>query len=181
MKKTKETIAKSFDSKQLEKFNLPKEIKEIIGKPFDSNALKKINLAIVVSRFNEAITEKLLESAYKQLKALKFAEKNITVVRVPGAIEIGLTAQQLAISDMDYHVIICLGAVIRGETDHYDYVCQQVSYACQKVALETCIPVIFGLLTTDNEKQALKRVEKGADAVNTALEMISVLDQLDSA
>ncbi len=140
----------------------------------------EFNLAIVVSKFNKEITEALLNSALGRLKTLNFPEERITIVKVPGAIEIGLTAQQLAISDANYLAIICLGAVIRGETDHYDYVCQQVSYACQKVALEESIPIIFGILTTDNEAQALARVEKGAEAVDAAIEMVSILDQIEN-
>ncbi|MES2997921.1 MAG: 6,7-dimethyl-8-ribityllumazine synthase [Pseudomonadota bacterium] len=157
-----------------------KKTKEIIAKPFDfSDPNEEFNLAIVVSRFNEDITEALLKAARRRLQELKFPEERITIVKVPGAIEIGLAAQQLAISEANYLAIICLGAVIRGETDHYDYVCQQVSYACQKVALEESIPVIFGVLTTDTEAQACDRISKGADAVDTALDMVSLLDQFE--
>ena len=157
-----------------------KKIKEVIAKPFHfSHHEEEFNIAIVVSRFNHEITDALLASALERLKEINFPEACITVVRVPGAIEIGLAAQQLAISEANYLAIICLGAVIRGETDHYDYVCQQVSYACQKVAIEESIPVIFGVLTTDDETQAFDRISKGADAVNAAMEMVSVLDQLE--
>ena len=108
--------------------------KEIIAKPLHFNQPPdEFNIAIVVSRFNESITEELLNGALQRLKELNFPEQHITIVRVPGAVEIGLTAQQIAISDENCLAIICLGAVIRGETDHYDYVCQQVSYACQKL------------------------------------------------
>lgn len=157
-----------------------KKIQEITAKPFHfSHPEEEFKLAIVVSRFNEEITEALLESALARLQALNFPEEHITVVRVPGAIEIGLAAQQFALSDANYLAIICLGAVIRGETSHYDYVCQQVSYACQKVALEENIPVIFGVLTTDDEAQALARINKGAEAVDAAMEMVSLLDQIE--
>ena len=150
-----------------------KKIKKITANPFHfPHPEDEFNLAIVVSQFNNEITESLLASALERLKTLNFPEERITIVKVPGAIEIGLAAQQLA--------IICLGAVIRGETDHYDYVCQQVSYACQKVALEESIPVIFGVLTTDNEAQALARIGKGAEAVDAAMEMVSVLDQIET-
>ncbi len=156
------------------------KVKEIIAKPFSFNQqTDEFNIAIVVSRFNQVITEALLNSALQRLKELNFPEERISILRVPGAIEIGLAAQQIAISDENCLAIICLGAVIRGETTHYDYVCQQVSYACQKVALEESIPVIFGVLTTDNEEQAKARIYKGRDAVNAAMEMISVLDQLE--
>jgi 6,7-dimethyl-8-ribityllumazine synthase len=157
-----------------------KKIKEVKAKPFHfSRQEEKFNLAIVVSRFNNDITDALLTSALERLQEINFPEECITVVRVPGAIEIGLAAQQLAISEANYLAIICLGAVIRGETDHYDYVCQQVSYACQKVAIEESIPVIFGILTTDDEAQAFDRINKGADAVDAAMEMVSVLDQIE--
>lgn len=156
------------------------KVKEIIAKPFSFNQqTDEFNITIVVSRFNQGITEALLNSALQRLKELNFPEECITIVRVPGAVEIGLAAQQIAISDENCLAIICLGAVIRGETTHYDSVCQQVSYACQKVALEESIPVIFGILTTDNEEQAKARIYKGQDAVNAAMEMISVLDQLE--
>ncbi|MFM2322763.1 MAG: 6 7-dimethyl-8-ribityllumazine synthase [Pseudomonadota bacterium] len=156
------------------------KVKEIIAKPLSfKQKIDEFNIAIIVSRFNQDITEALLNSALQRLKELNFPEECITILRVPGAIEIGLVAQQVAISDDNCLAIICLGAVIRGETAHYDYVCQQVSYACQKVALEESIPVIFGILTTDDEEQAKARIHKGCDAVNTAMEMISVLDQLE--
>jgi len=143
----------------------------------------QFNIAIVISRFNEAITHKLYEGAILRLKELEFAEDQITVVWVPGAIEIPITAQSLATTNT-YEAIVCLGAVIRGETNHYEYVCQQVSYGCQKVALKNSIPIIFGVLTTDNEEQALARVggnhgHKGRDAIDAAFEMASVLRQID--
>jgi 6,7-dimethyl-8-ribityllumazine synthase len=157
-----------------------KIVNEITAKSFHFiHPEEEFKLAIVVSRFNEEVTETLLASALARLKELNFPEENITLIRVPGAIEIGLAAQQLALSETNYLAIICLGAVIRGETDHYDYVCQQVSYACQKIALEESIPVIFGILTTDNEEQALARANKGAEAVNAAMEMVSLLDQIE--
>lgn len=156
------------------------KVKEISAKTLSfKQQTDEFNIAIVVSRFNQGITDALLNSALQRLKELNFPEQRITILRVPGAIEIGLAAQQTAISDENCLAIICLGAVIRGETTHYDYVCQQVSYACQKVALEESIPVIFGVLTTDNEEQAKARIYKGRDAVNAAMEMISVLDQLE--
>ena len=140
------------------------------------------NIAIVVSRFNEAITEALYEGALQRLKDLQFGDEHITVVWVPGAVEIPLVTKRLAGTNQ-YKAIIVLGAVIRGETSHYDYVCQQVSHGCQQVALENDIPVIFGILTTEDEEQALARAggihgNKGVDAINAALEMISVIEQI---
>ncbi len=141
------------------------------------------NVALVVGRFNEEITRLLYDGAIERLKELAFADEHITVVWVPGAVEIPLTAQRLARTN-SYEVIICLGAVIRGETGHYEYVCDQVSTGCQTVALENDIPVIFGMLTTENETQALDRVggihgNKGREAVDAALEMVSVLCQIE--
>lgn len=140
------------------------------------------NLAIVTSRFNEEITERLYNGALARLQELHFSEEQITAVWVPGAVEIPLAAQRLARTNI-YSAIICLGAVIRGETSHYDYVCQQVSFGCQKVALQEDIPVIFGVLTTENEEQALARTgghhgHKGCEAVDAAISMISVLRQI---
>lgn len=137
-------------------------------------------VAIVVSHFNIAITQKLLEGASARLHEL--GVENETVVWVPGAVEIPLIAQHLARSNR-YHAIIALGAVIRGETSHYDYVCQQVSNGCQKVALESHLPIIFGVLTTDNEEQAHARIggthgHKGRESADAAYQMIALLGQL---
>jgi len=139
-------------------------------------------IAIVVSRFNEIITQRLLKGALERLQELNFSAEKITTLWVPGAVEIPLTAQRLARTKR-YDAIICLGAVIRGETSHYDYVCDQVSTGCQKVALENNLPVIFGVLTTENETQALERTggtcgHKGREAVDAAMEMIAVLKQI---
>ncbi|CAM4384172.1 MAG: 6,7-dimethyl-8-ribityllumazine synthase [Legionellaceae bacterium] len=141
------------------------------------------NIAIIISRFNDEVTELLFEGAMERLRELNFPEDQITVIWVPGAVEIPLIAQRLANTDI-YEAIICLGAVIRGETSHYDYVCQQVSHGCQQVALDYDIPVIFGILTTENEEQAFARVggihgHKGKDAVDAALQMVSVLRQIE--
>ena len=142
--------------------------------------VEKSRIAIVVSRFNLDITEKLLAGALSRLEQLQLVATKI--VWVPGAVEIPLATQLLA-KTKRYHAIIALGAVIRGETSHYDYVCQQVSYGCQKVALAHSLPVIFGVLTTDNDDQALARVgghhgHKGSDAVDAALEMIQLIEEL---
>lgn len=141
-----------------------------------------IKIAVVVSRFNEEITQRLHDGAVKRLQDMGFNEDQYTVAWVPGAVEIPFIAQRFA-ATKQYAAVICLGAVIRGDTTHYDYVCQQVSFGCQKVALEKNIPVIFGVLTTENEEQALERTggthgHKGSDAVDAALDMISVLQQI---
>src|SRR5690606_17986785 len=119
--------------------------------------ISQIKGAIVVSQFNQSITDKLLEGAVSRLNQLNLNANQITIVNVPGAVEIPLTAKLLAKSEK-YDAIICLGAVIRGDTSHYDYVCQQVSQGCQQVMMEFDIPVIFGILTTENEEQAEDRV-----------------------
>lgn len=139
-------------------------------------------VAIIVSLFNREITQGLEEGAIKRLLASGFTAQDITVIEVPGAIEIALIAKRLA-RKKQYKAIIALGAVIRGETSHYDYVCQQVSDGCQRVALEFEIPVIFGVLTTENEVQAWDRIggkhgHKGVEAVDCALAMHSILQQL---
>lgn len=138
--------------------------------------MKKI--AIVVSQFNEEVTSKLLTGAYNRLLELNISKQNIKVIHVPGAVEIPYAAQLLA-KTKQFEAIIALGAVIRGETSHYDYVCDQVSQGCQRVMLDHHIPVIFGVLTTDTEEQALARVggdagHKGKDAADTAIAMLKL-------
>ena len=149
---------------------------------FATEGGKVMNLAIVVSRFNFEVTEKLLNGAVTRLQELKISRENIKVVWVPGAVEIPLMAQQFAIQGK-VDAIICLGAVIKGETDHYDYVCQQVSDGCQKVMLNFNLPVIFGILTTPSVELALARAggsegNKGSECVDSALEMINLISQL---
>ena len=142
------------------------------------------NYAIIVSQFNEEITSKLLEGALSRLQEQGVARTNIHVVHVPGAVEIPLTAKLLAKTNR-FQAIISLGAVIRGDTDNYDYVCQQVSYGCQQVMLEHEVPVIFGILTTNNEEQALERVggshgHKGCDAADAAIAMVRVGKEMEA-
>lgn len=134
-----------------------------------------MNIAIVVSEFNEHITSALLEGCIEQLNAHGIKLKPDDITSVPGAVEIPLIAQRYAAST-HYDAVICLGAVIRGETTHYDYVCQQVSYGCQQIALKYDLPIIFGVLTTENDEQAFDRVggkqgHKGKEAADTALAM----------
>lgn len=133
---------------------------------------------IVVSRFNEEVTLRLLDGALNRLKELGAREEETLVVWVPGAVEIPLVAQSLAESGK-FDAVVCLGAVIRGDTTHYDYVCEQVSYGCQKVALQYDVPVIFGVLTTENDAQAMDRAggahgNKGAESIDAAMEMVVV-------
>lgn len=143
---------------------------------------KPAKFAIVVSMFNEMITEKLLQGAFLRLKELGVDEKNIEVVKVPGAVEIPLAAKLLAVTKK-HQAIICLGAVIRGETSHFDYVCEQASQGCQQVMMSYNVPVIFGVLTTNNIKQALDRVggkdgHKGREAADAAFSMMNVVKSL---
>lgn len=138
-----------------------------------------IKISVITSHFNEEITEKLKAGALERLAEQGVSQEQLTLFDVPGAIEIPLIAQQCAKKKI-YHAIICLGAVIRGETSHYDYVCEQVSQGCQQVMLQYDIPVIFGVLTTENTAQALDRVggahgHKGCDAADAALEMIELM------
>ena len=145
--------------------------------------LDNCRVALVCSRFNLSISELLFEGAMTRLQELNFEEHQVTAVWVPGAIEIPVAAQRLA-SKQAYEAIICLGAVIRGETSHYDYVCDQVSMGCTQVSLAHDIPVLFGILTTDNETQARARLggvhgHKGRECVDAALEMVAVLREID--
>ncbi|MBI4403736.1 MAG: 6,7-dimethyl-8-ribityllumazine synthase [Deltaproteobacteria bacterium] len=139
----------------------------------------QFNISVIVSRFNSEVTKLLLQGALERLKELGFSENQTTVVWVPGAIEIPLAAQRVAQLGL-HEAILCLGAVIRGETDHYKYVAEQASIGCQQVALQNDIPVVFAVLTTENEEQALARAggkqgNKGREAVDTAVEIVSVL------
>lgn len=141
-----------------------------------------IKIAIVVSEFNSKITSELLDGAVKTLLKSGFAESQIKIMNVPGAVEIPFTAKLLANTKI-YSVIIALGAIIRGDTDHYDYVCQQISYGCQKVMLDLNIPVIFGVLTTKNLKQAYNRISyqkehKGVEAAQAAIKMLDVISSI---
>jgi 6,7-dimethyl-8-ribityllumazine synthase len=143
---------------------------------------KPFSVAIIVSRFNEQVTQRLYEGAIQRLKELKIPDEQITVIWVPGAVEIPIVAKQLAKSKQ-YKVVIALGAVVRGETHHYDFVCKQVSDGCQQIALDYNTPVIFGVLTTENMEQALDRAggkhsHKGREAVDAAFEMVSIMQQL---
>jgi 6,7-dimethyl-8-ribityllumazine synthase len=155
-------------------------VKYINARP--SEEIPSFPLVIIVSQFNREITQALQNGALERLNALGFTSQEITLIEVPGAVEIPLIAKRIA-QKKQHAAIIALGAVIRGETSHYDYVCQQVSDGCQQVALAFEIPVIFGVLTTDNEAQAWDRVggkhgHKGMEAVDCALAMHNILQQL---
>lgn len=134
---------------------------------------------IVISRFNDFIGSKLLSGAIDELKRHGVSDDNIDVVKVPGAFEIPLAAQRFAKTGK-YNALITLGAVIKGSTPHFDYVSAEVSKGVAHVSLETGVPVIFGVLTTDNIEQAIERAgtkagNKGADAAKTAIEMANLI------
>ena len=138
-----------------------------------------IKIGIVVSRFNDFITNKLLGGALDGLTRHGVAESDVDVAYVPGAFEIPLVASKLAKSKK-YDAIICLGAVIRGSTSHYDYVCNEVSKGVAQVSLSEGLPVIFGVLTTENIEQAIERAgtksgNKGYDCALSAIETVNLL------
>jgi 6,7-dimethyl-8-ribityllumazine synthase len=141
-----------------------------------------LRIAIVVSRFNNFITEKLLEGALDGFSSHGGAESNLTVVRVPGAFEIPIAADKLAASGK-FDALVCLGAVIRGDTPHFDYVCDAVTRGIGDVVKTYRIPIGFGVLTTDNVQQAMDRAgtkdaNKGYEALLVAVEMVNVLHQV---
>ena len=138
--------------------------------------------AIVVSRFNEFITNKLLGGAIDCLSRHGASEEQVTIVWVPGAVEIAAVARKLATGGK-YDAVICLGAVIRGQTSHYDYVCQQVSRGIGQINMDTVVPAIFGVLTCESIEQAIERAgskqgNAGANAALAAIEMTDILKQI---
>ena len=140
---------------------------------------KEAKIAIVCGRFNELVTSKLLGGALDGLKRHNVPDENIEIAWCPGAFEVPLTAKKLAMSGR-YDAVICLGAVI---TSHYDYVCAEVSKGIAHIGLETGIPVMFGILTTDSIEQALERAgtkagNKGFDCAEGAIEMINLLKEI---
>ena len=144
---------------------------------------KGIRIGIVVSRFNEFITSKLLGGAMDGLLRHDVSEDNVDVAWVPGAFEIPLIASKMAGSGK-YDAVICLGAVIRGSTSHYDYVCNEVSKGIASVSLQTGIPVMFGIVTTENIEQAIERAgtkagNKGYDCALGAIEMINLIETME--
>ena len=143
---------------------------------------KEVMVGIVAARFNEFITSKLLDGALDGLKRHDVCEEDIHVAWVPGAFEIPLIASKMAKSGK-YDAVICLGAVIRGSTSHYDYVCNEVSKGIAAVSLESGVPVMFGVLTTENIEQAIERAgtkagNKGYDCAVGAIEMVNLIRQL---
>jgi len=144
---------------------------------------KDIKIGIVAARFNEFITSKLLSGALDGLKRHDVQEENIDVAWVPGAFEIPLIASKMAKSGK-YDAVICLGAVIRGSTSHYDYVCNEVSKGIASISLSSDIPVMFGVLTSENIEQAIERAgtkagNKGFDCAVGAIEMVNLIREIE--
>ncbi|NOY13602.1 MAG: 6,7-dimethyl-8-ribityllumazine synthase [Deltaproteobacteria bacterium] len=140
---------------------------------------KGFRFGLIVSRFNSFICERLLEGALDTLLRHGADDQQLSVVKVPGAFEIPLVAQKMA-SSGKYDAVICLGAVIRGGTPHFDYVCAEVSKGVASVSLDSGLPVVFGVLTTDSVEQAIERAgtkagNKGAEAALSAIEMVNLM------
>ena len=157
--------------------------RKIAVKTFEGKLVaKEVKVGIVAARFNEFITSKLLDGALDGLKRHDVCEEDIHVAWVPGAFEIPLIASKMAKSGK-YDAVICLGAVIRGSPSHYDYVCNEVSKGIAAVSLESGVPVMFGVLTTENIEQAIERAgtkagNKGYDCAVGAIEMVNLIRQL---
>ena len=144
---------------------------------------RKIRVGIVASRFNEFIVSKLLSGALDGLKRHDVTDEDITMAWVPGAFEIPLIAAKMADSG-NYDAVICLGAVIRGSTTHYECVCSEVTKGIAQVSLSSGIPVMFGVLTTENIEQAIERAgtkagNKGYDCALSAIEMVNLINEIE--
>ncbi|MGN0740105.1 MAG: 6,7-dimethyl-8-ribityllumazine synthase [Treponema sp.] len=156
-------------------------MKEIEGRIVPDSG--NVKIGIVASRFNDFIVGRLIDGALDGLKRHDIKDENITLVKVPGAFEIPVAAKKMAMS-RKYDAVICLGSVIRGSTSHYDYVCNEVSKGIAQVSLDSGIPVMFGVLTTENIEQAIERSgskagNKGTECALGAIEMINVMKNLD--
>jgi 6,7-dimethyl-8-ribityllumazine synthase len=143
-----------------------------------------LRFGIVVSKFNKFVTSRLLAAAVEALKKAGAVDEALEVVRVPGAFEIPLAARALARTGR-FDAVLCLGAVIRGDTPHFDYISAEASRGIGQVALECDLPVIFGVLTTNTVAQAIERADpakhnRGADAARTAIEMVTVLREVQA-
>jgi 6,7-dimethyl-8-ribityllumazine synthase len=143
-----------------------------------------LRFALVAARFNDFVVEPLIRGALDALKRHGVGEQQIDIVRVPGAFDIPVAAQKLALSRR-YQALVALGAVIRGDTPHFDYVAGECAAGISRIALESGVPIAFGVLTTDNAEQAMDRAggkagNKGADAALVALEMANLLRRLDT-
>jgi len=162
-----------------EGFSVPRGARLIVGDPGRGRGLR---IAVVASRFNERITGRLLGGAFSALEAAGVRAADLAVAFVPGAFELPFTARRLAASGR-YDAVVCLGAVVRGGTPHFDYVAGEAARGIARASEETGVPVLFGVLTTDNARQALDRSggrlgNKGADAARAAVEMAHVAREL---
>jgi len=159
---------------------------KIMGRVFEGQLRgEELCFAVIVSRFNEFITGKLLDGAYDAMRRHGVAEENVDVIWVPGSFEIPLVAKRVAESGR-YDAVICLGAVIRGATSHFDYVASEVAKGVAAVGLSAGVPTIFGVLTTDTIEQAIERAgtkagNKGFSAAMSAIEMANLLQALAQA
>jgi 6,7-dimethyl-8-ribityllumazine synthase len=143
-----------------------------------------LRFALVAARFNDFVVEPLIRGALDALKRHGVGEQQIDIVRVPGAFDIPVVARKLALSRR-YQALVALGAVIRGDTPHFDYVAGECAAGISRIALETGVPIAFGVLTTDSVEQAMDRAggkagNKGADAALVAMEMANLLRRLDT-
>jgi 6,7-dimethyl-8-ribityllumazine synthase len=153
--------------------DIPNDVNVIEGEPDGTRR----GVAIVASRFNGEITDKLLASALEELDECGVRREAVTVMPVPGAFELPLAAMALA-KTRRYACVVALGCVVRGETPHFDFIASEAASGLQLAALETGVPVAFGVLTVDVVEQAEARISKGAEAVRTALEMADAFAQL---
>ncbi|MEM7027198.1 MAG: 6,7-dimethyl-8-ribityllumazine synthase [Pseudomonadota bacterium] len=145
----------------------------------DGELKEAARIAIVASRFNSFIVDKLYDGAISTLRQHHINEQDITLVKVPGAFEIPVAVKSLLVASSQYDAVITLGAVIRGETPHFEYICNTCANGIANLAIEYGVPIIFGVLTVDNSEQALERAgqeesNKGSEAALAALEMIGV-------
>jgi 6,7-dimethyl-8-ribityllumazine synthase len=157
-------------------FELPEGYRTVTG----SSEGEGRTVAVVVSKFNSEITSRLLEQALEELAAAGVSQDAITITPVPGAFELPLAAIALA-KTRRYSCIVALGCVIRGETPHFDYVAGEAASGLQLAAIETGVPVSFGVLTTETTEQAEARIDRARDAVRSALEMAGIFTQLRTA
>ena len=145
---------------------------------------RDLRVAVVQSRFNESVTEALLRGALDGLAEMGVPEEHVRAYSVPGAVEIPLAAKNLAASG-DWDAVVTVGAVIRGETSHYDYVCSMAADGCMQASLDTGVPIAFGVLTTENAEQAFARAvpgegNKGREAARVAVELANLLRGKDA-
>ena len=153
--------------------------KDISGKLNGEN----LKIGIVIARFNEFITDKLLDGCLDTLYRNGVVEKNITIVRVPGSFEIPLTASKL--TEKNFNAIICLGSVIKGDTDHFTFIASEVTKGIAAVSMNSKVPVIYGVITPDNLEQAIERAgtkagNKGREAALGAIGMANLIKEIDS-